>query len=42
MHEGGACESGSCVGATCGRAGFDAIHEKEMVLPLDSVQVELC
>jgi hypothetical protein len=29
-------------GAACGRAGFDAVYEKEMMQPLDSVQAELC
>jgi hypothetical protein len=29
-------------GAACGRARFDAVYEKEMVHPLDIVQVELC
>jgi hypothetical protein len=28
--------------AECGRARFDAVREKEVVQPLDSVQVELC
>jgi hypothetical protein len=28
-------------GAACGRARFDALDKKEMVQPLDSVQVEL-
>jgi hypothetical protein len=28
-------------GAACGRAIFDAVDEKEMVQPLDSVQAEL-
>jgi hypothetical protein len=47
VREGVSCQSGACVGAegggaTCGRAGFDAINEKYTVHPLDSVQVELC
>jgi hypothetical protein len=41
------CQSGAGVGArregsSCGRAILDAVHEKEMVQPLDGVQVELC
>jgi hypothetical protein len=28
-------------GAACGRTRFDAVDEKEMVQPMDSVQVEL-
>jgi hypothetical protein len=45
VREGGSCESRVCVGAVrggaaCGRAGFDAINEKEME-PLESVQVKL-
>jgi hypothetical protein len=44
---GGSYQSWVCVsavsgGAACGRAGFDAINDKEIVQPLDSVQVELC
>jgi hypothetical protein len=46
VREGGRCEPGACVdtvsgSAACGRARFDAVDEKEMVQPLDSVQVEL-
>jgi hypothetical protein len=29
-------------GAAFGRARFDAVDEKEIVQPLDSVRVELC
>jgi hypothetical protein len=29
-------------GAACGRAILDGVDEKEMVQPLDGVQVELC
>jgi hypothetical protein len=47
VRKGGSYQSGSCVGAmsggaACGRARFDAVYEKEMIQPLDSVQVELC
>jgi hypothetical protein len=31
-----------CRGAACGRARLDAVYEKEMMQPLESVQVELC
>jgi hypothetical protein len=31
-----------CGGAASGRAGFDAVHEYEMMQPLDSVRLELC
>jgi hypothetical protein len=46
-HGDGGCHSGVRVdavsgGAACGRARFDAVYEKEMVHPLESVQVELC
>jgi hypothetical protein len=27
--------------ATCGRAGFNVVHEKEMVQPLNSVPLQL-
>jgi hypothetical protein len=42
-----ACSLGACVGAVCGVAasgcaGFDAVYEKEMMQPLDSVRMELC
>jgi hypothetical protein len=30
------------VGASCGRARLYAVDEKEVVQPLDGVQVELC
>jgi hypothetical protein len=45
VREGGRYQSGACVvavsgGAACGRARLDAVDEKEMVQPLDSVQVE--
>jgi hypothetical protein len=30
------------VGVSCGRARLNAVDEKEMVQPLDGVQVELC
>jgi hypothetical protein len=34
---------GAVSGVTAGgRATFDAVYDKEMVQPLDSVQVELC
>jgi hypothetical protein len=44
---GGGCPSRVCVGAingstACGCARLDAVDEKEMVQPLESVQVELC
>ena len=47
MREGGRCQLGAYVvvvkgGAACGRARLDAVDEKEMVQPLDSVQVEIC
>jgi hypothetical protein len=47
VREGGSRQSRACVGAVsggaaCGRARFDAVDEKEMVQPLNSVQVELC
>jgi hypothetical protein len=29
-------------GVACGRAGLDAVDGKEVVQPLDRVQVELC
>jgi hypothetical protein len=38
----GACVGAVCGGVACGRARFDAVHEKEMMQPLDSVRVELC
>jgi hypothetical protein len=46
VREGGSCQAGACVGAVSGgaafgRARFDAVDEKEMVQPLDGVQVEL-
>jgi hypothetical protein len=46
VREGGRYQSRACVGAmsggaACGRARFDEVDEKEMVQPLDSVQVEL-
>jgi hypothetical protein len=46
VREDGGCLSRACLGAVgggaaCGRARFDAVDEKEMVHPLDSVQVEL-
>jgi hypothetical protein len=31
-----------CGGAASGRAGFDAVYEKEMMQPLYGVRVELC
>jgi hypothetical protein len=37
----GICVGGVSGGAACGRARFDAIDEKEIVWPLESVQVEL-
>jgi hypothetical protein len=47
VREGGRCQSRACVGAVsgvaaCGCARFDATDEKEMVQPLEVVQVELC
>jgi hypothetical protein len=46
VREGGNFQSWACAGAVnggaaCGRARFDTIYKKEMVQPLDSVQVEL-
>jgi hypothetical protein len=46
VGDGGSSQSRNCVGAVsgvaaCGRAGFDAVNEKEMLQPLDNVQVEL-
>jgi hypothetical protein len=38
----GAYEGAVCRGAARGRAEFDAVDEKEMVEPLDSVRMELC
>jgi hypothetical protein len=37
-----ACVGAVCGSAACGRARFDAVFEKEMMHPLDSVRVELC
>jgi hypothetical protein len=31
-----------CGGAAYRRARFDAVYEKQMMQPLDSVRVELC
>jgi hypothetical protein len=44
VREGGSYQSWKCVGAVfggaaCGRTGFDAVNEKQMVQPLDSVQL---
>jgi hypothetical protein len=36
----GACVGVMCGGAACGRARFDAVYEKEIMLPLDSVRVD--
>jgi hypothetical protein len=38
----GACVGAVCGGAASGCAGFDAVHEEEMMQPLDNVRVELC
>jgi hypothetical protein len=38
----GACEGAMCGGAAGGRAGLDAVYEKEVMQPLDSMRVELC
>jgi hypothetical protein len=47
VRDGGSCQSRACVGAVsgcaaCGRARFDAVDDKDMVQPLDNVQVESC
>jgi hypothetical protein len=46
VREGGRYQSGACVGAmsggaACCRATFDAVDKKEIVRPLESVQVEM-
>jgi hypothetical protein len=48
VREGGSCQSRACKwvgavsgGVACSHARFDAVGEKEMVQPLDNVQVEL-
>jgi hypothetical protein len=38
----GACVGAVCGGVACGRARLDAVYEKEIMQPLDSVRVELC
>jgi hypothetical protein len=47
VRGGGSVQLGACVGAVSGGAasgcaGFDVVHEYEMMQPLDSVRVELC
>jgi hypothetical protein len=47
VRGGGSVQSGACGGSeyggtACDRARFDAVQEKEMMHPLDSVRVELC
>jgi hypothetical protein len=46
VRGGRGCHSGACAGvrredSSCGRARLDAVDEKEMMQPLDCVQVEL-